>query len=182
MASYLTSKLHLRRLAPRRRAADSAGARFQTPTAGMRCGTFVGLDGRSLNGGVRQAVAKPWQNLSQLKRLELPLSEKQNPQVVENLESGDKSREALETGTLRVKQPFDPKSRNAVGEGRSRPRGMRLIRTSTVCPRSKRSMSKPTKSRNCKHVIIKELVRPSGFEPPTFCSGGKRSMRMLFIL
>jgi hypothetical protein len=31
-------------------------------------------------------------------------SEKQIPQVVENLESGDKSREALETGTLRVKQ------------------------------------------------------------------------------
>jgi hypothetical protein len=25
------------------------------------------------------------------------------------------------------------------------------------------------------------LVRPSGFEPPTFCSGGKRSMCMLFI-
>jgi len=31
-------------------------------------------------------------------------SEKQIPQVVENLESGDKSKEALETGTLRVKQ------------------------------------------------------------------------------
>ena len=39
-----------------------------------------------------------------LTRLGLPLSEKQIPQVVENLESGDKSREALETGTLRVKQ------------------------------------------------------------------------------
>ena len=34
----------------------------------------------------------------------LPLSEKQIPQVVENLENGDESREALETGTLRVKQ------------------------------------------------------------------------------
>jgi len=32
------------------------------------------------------------------------LSEKQIPQVVENLESGDKSREALETVALRVKQ------------------------------------------------------------------------------
>ena len=31
-------------------------------------------------------------------------SEKQIPQVVENLESGDKSREALETSALRVKQ------------------------------------------------------------------------------
>jgi hypothetical protein len=32
-----------------------------------------------------------------LSQLELPLSEKQIPQVVENLESGGKSREALET-------------------------------------------------------------------------------------
>jgi hypothetical protein len=39
-----------------------------------------------------------------LRGLGLLLSEKQIPQVVENLESGDKSREALETGTLRVKQ------------------------------------------------------------------------------
>jgi hypothetical protein len=26
-----------------------------------------------------------------------------------------------------------------------------------------------------------KMVRPSGFEPPTFCSGGTRSMCMLFI-
>jgi hypothetical protein len=39
-----------------------------------------------------------------LRGLGLFLSEKQIPQVVENLENGDKSREALETGTLRVKQ------------------------------------------------------------------------------
>jgi hypothetical protein len=32
-----------------------------------------------------------------LKLLELPLSEKQIPQVVEKFESGDKSKEALET-------------------------------------------------------------------------------------
>ena len=41
---------------------------------------------------------------SKLSCLGLLLSEKQIPQVVENLESGDKSREALETVTLRVKQ------------------------------------------------------------------------------
>ncbi len=28
----------------------------------------------------------------------------------------------------------------------------------------------------------RELVRPSGFEPPTFCSGGKTSICMLLIL
>jgi hypothetical protein len=39
-----------------------------------------------------------------LSRLGLPLSEKQIPQVVENLESGDKSREALETVALLVRQ------------------------------------------------------------------------------
>jgi hypothetical protein len=39
-----------------------------------------------------------------LKGLGSLLSEKQIPQVVENLESGDKSREALETVALRVKQ------------------------------------------------------------------------------
>jgi hypothetical protein len=39
-----------------------------------------------------------------LSSLELLLSEKQIPQVVENPESRDKPREALETVTLRVKQ------------------------------------------------------------------------------
>ncbi len=39
-----------------------------------------------------------------LRGLGLPLSEKQIPQVVENLESGDESKEALETVALRVKQ------------------------------------------------------------------------------
>jgi hypothetical protein len=39
-----------------------------------------------------------------LSRLGLPLSEKQIPQVVENLESGDESREALETVALLVRQ------------------------------------------------------------------------------
>jgi hypothetical protein len=34
----------------------------------------------------------------------LPLSEKQIPQVIENLESGGKSKEALEPVWLRVKQ------------------------------------------------------------------------------
>jgi hypothetical protein len=39
-----------------------------------------------------------------LSGLELLLSEKQIPQLVENLESGDKAREVLETVALRVKQ------------------------------------------------------------------------------
>jgi hypothetical protein len=39
-----------------------------------------------------------------LSRLGLSLSEKQIPQVVENLESGDESKEALGTVPLRVKQ------------------------------------------------------------------------------
>jgi hypothetical protein len=39
-----------------------------------------------------------------LKPLGLPLSEKQIPQVVEILESGGKSKEALETVTLRPRQ------------------------------------------------------------------------------
>jgi hypothetical protein len=78
---------------PRRRAADSAARSSNTSTADMRRYTFVGLDARGLNGGVGRAVAKPLA----LKRLELPLSEKQIPQVVENLESGGKTREALET-------------------------------------------------------------------------------------
>jgi len=39
-----------------------------------------------------------------LKPLGLPLSEKQIPQVVEILESGGKSKEALETATLRPRQ------------------------------------------------------------------------------
>ena len=47
-----------------------------------------------------KTVTKPFV----LSRLELPLSEKQIPQVVENLRSGGKSREALEMVTLRVKQ------------------------------------------------------------------------------
>jgi hypothetical protein len=38
-----------------------------------------------------------------------------------------------------VSKAFDPRSRNALSEGRSRPRGMRLIRTLTGCPASKRS-------------------------------------------
>jgi hypothetical protein len=38
------------------------------------------------------------------------LSEKQIPQVVENPESGDDSREALETVALRVKQRLLPNS------------------------------------------------------------------------
>ena len=39
-----------------------------------------------------------------LRLLGLPLSEKQIPQVVENLESGGKSKEALETAALRPRQ------------------------------------------------------------------------------
>jgi hypothetical protein len=39
-----------------------------------------------------------------LTRLGLPLSEKQIPQVVENLESGGNSKKALETAALRPRQ------------------------------------------------------------------------------
>jgi hypothetical protein len=39
-----------------------------------------------------------------LKRLGLPLSEKQIPQVVEKFESGGKPKEALETAALRPRQ------------------------------------------------------------------------------
>jgi hypothetical protein len=47
-----------------------------------------------------KTVTKPFV----LDGLGLSLSEKQIPQVVENLRSGDKSREALEMVALRVKQ------------------------------------------------------------------------------
>jgi hypothetical protein len=40
----------------------------------------------------------------ELNRLELPSSEKQIPQVVENLQSGVEPKEALEPVALRVKQ------------------------------------------------------------------------------
>jgi hypothetical protein len=47
----------------------------------------------------------PWQNRDKtLKLLELPLSEKQIPQVVEIIESGGKPKEALETVELRPRQ------------------------------------------------------------------------------
>ena len=39
-----------------------------------------------------------------LSRLGLPLSEKQIPQVVENLENGDKPKEALEWAAMRPRQ------------------------------------------------------------------------------
>jgi len=39
-----------------------------------------------------------------LKPLGLPLSEKQSPQVVENIENGWNSKEALEQAAMRVKQ------------------------------------------------------------------------------
>jgi len=45
-------------------------------------------------------VTKPFT----LSRLGLPLSEKQIPQVVENLESGGKPKEAVETAALRPRQ------------------------------------------------------------------------------
>jgi hypothetical protein len=95
MASYLTSNSHLPRLArfgelPIRR------ARLQR----LYCGPAPQYVYKSTGGACTEAsdgrgktVTKPLQ----LKRLELPLSEKQIPQVVENLESGGKTREALET-------------------------------------------------------------------------------------
>jgi hypothetical protein len=48
-------------------------------------------------------MSRPWQNPSRWSRLGLPLSAKQIPQVVESFESGDESREALDTVALRVK-------------------------------------------------------------------------------
>ena len=58
-----------------------------------------------LNGGVHPS--RLWQNRDKthpLTALGKASSEKQIPQVVENPESGDQSREALETVGLRVKQ------------------------------------------------------------------------------
>jgi len=52
---------------------------------------------------------------------------------------GPEPRASKRHDLLHCEQAFDPRSRNAVGEGRSRPRGMRLIRTLTGCPASKRS-------------------------------------------
>ena len=54
------------------------------------------LDDRP-NGGVETDRGKTVTKPRVLSRLGLPLSEKQIPQVVENLESGGKSKEALET-------------------------------------------------------------------------------------
>ena len=53
---------------------------------------------------VARTVAKPCTKPFVLDGLGLSLSEKQIPQVVENLGSGDKSREVLEMAALRVKQ------------------------------------------------------------------------------
>ena len=53
------------------------------------------------------ARGPPWQNRDKTPPVELlglPLSEKQTPQVVENLESGGKPKEALETVGLRPRQ------------------------------------------------------------------------------
>ena len=53
------------------------------------------------------ARAPPWQTVTKplpLSRLGLPLSEKQIPQVVENLESGGEPEEALERAAMRPRQ------------------------------------------------------------------------------
>jgi hypothetical protein len=49
------------------------------------------------NGGVKTDRVKTATKPLALSRLGLPLSEKQIPQVIENLESGGKPKEALET-------------------------------------------------------------------------------------
>ena len=61
------------------------------------------LDDRP-NGGVETDRGKTVTKPLPLSRLGLPSSEKQIPQVVENLESGGKSIEALETAALRPRQ------------------------------------------------------------------------------
>jgi hypothetical protein len=81
------------------------GARLQyLLVADMRRGMFVGSrpakPERRRRTGRGQTVTKPLA----LKRLELLLSEKQIPQVVENLESGGKTKEALETARLPSEQ------------------------------------------------------------------------------
>ena len=89
--------------------APTQSPRVMAPTRRRGLDRFVGsrcvcvLDDR-LNGGVETDRGKTVTKPLALSHLGLPLSEKQIPQVVGNLESGGKPKEVLETAALRPRQ------------------------------------------------------------------------------
>ena len=76
-----------------------------------------------------------------------------------------------------VSKAFDPRSRNAVGEGRSRPRGMRLIRTLTVYPASKRSGVPSTGGRTKDSIAYRHSLQKQPIHLPTFAHRHPHSTR-----
>jgi hypothetical protein len=95
-----------------------------------------------------------------LKPLGLPFSEKQTPQVVENIENGWNSKEALEQAVMRLKQALEPAELRARKDAllnlnhfsirRTPRRAKRLLKmTPTVAiPRSKPPSVEPFRVKN----------------------------------
>jgi hypothetical protein len=80
---------------------------------------------------------------------------------------GPEPRASKRHDLLHCEQAFDPRSRNAVGEGRSRPRGMRLIRTLTGCPASKDQVSQSTGRRAKDSIAYRHSLQKQPIHSPT---------------